>query len=178
LKRAGLYAVELGTDAGCDTTLNGLKKGFSFDEVLAVNDACVAEEIPAAHYIMFGGPDETYDSVREGMQNVERIDKNVVFAFSGIRILPGTELHTRAIEEQVIEAECELLMPAYYFSPQIEVEQMNGMILETFKKKRERIFPPSEGQKRLEIMRRFGFRGLLWDTLVSFKKGRKPVDKG
>jgi hypothetical protein len=112
------------------------------------------------------------------MQNVERIDKNVVFAFSGIRILPGTELHTRAIEEQVIEAECELLMPAYYFSPQIEVEQMNGMILETFKKKREWIFPPSEGQKRLEIMRRFGFRGLLWDTLVSFKKGRKPVDKG
>lgn len=178
LKRSGLYAVELGTDAGCDTTLNGLKKGFSFDEVLAVNDACVAEEIPAAHYIMFGGPDETYASVREGLQNVERIDKSVVFAFSGIRILPGTELHTRAIEEQVIEAERELLMPAYYFSPQIESEQMNGMILETFKKKREWIFPPSEGQKRLEIMRRFGFRGLLWDTLVSFKKGRKPVGKG
>jgi len=178
LKRSGLYAVELGTDAGSDTTLNGLKKGFTFDEVLAVNDACVAEEIPAAHYIMFGGPDESYDSVREGMQNVERIDKNVVFAFSGIRILPGTELHTRAIEEQVIDAERKLLMPAYYFSPQIEVEEMNGIILETFKKKREWIFPPSEGQKRLEIMRRFGFRGLLWDTLVSYKKGRQPVDKG
>ena len=173
LKRSGLYAVELGTDAASDTTLKGLKKGFTFDDVLAVNDACVAEELPAAHYIMFGGPDETYESVREGLQNVESIAKSVVFAFSGIRILPGTELHNRAITEHLLDAECDLLMPAYYFSPQIEVETMNTMILTTFNKRREWIFPPVEGQKRLEIMRRFGFRGLLWDTLVSFKQGRR-----
>lgn len=142
-----------------------------------MNDACVAEEIPAAHYIMFGGPDETYDSVREGMQNVERIDKNVVFAFSGIRILPGTELHTRAIEEQVIEAECELLMPAYYFSPQIEVEQMNGMILETFKKNGSgfsRHLKVKNGWKSCADSVSAGCSGILWSLL----KGRKPVDKG
>jgi lipid biosynthesis B12-binding/radical SAM protein len=178
LKRSGLYAVELGTDAGSDTTLNGLKKGFTFDDVLAVNHACVTEELPVAHYIMFGGPDETYDSIREGMQNVERIDKSVVFAFSGIRILPGTELHSRAITDGAVEAECDLLMPAYYFSPEIEVEKMNAMILDTFKKKREWIFPPEQGQKRLEVMRRFGFRGLLWDTLISFKKKSRPGIKG
>jgi len=96
-----------------------------------------------------------------------------VFAFSGIRILPGTELHQRAIAELVVAADNSLLMPAYYFSPQIEVEKMNEMILKTFKQRREWIFPPSEGQKRLTVMRKFGYRGLLWDTLVSFKKGRK-----
>lgn len=175
LKRSGLYAVEFGTDAGSDTTLNGLKKGFNFDDVLTVNAACVAEEIPAAHYIMFGGPEETYDSVREGLQNVERIARSVVFAFSGIRILPGTELQNRAIKEQLIEADNDLLMPAYYFSPQVKVEKMNAMILETFKKRREWIFPPSEGQKRLTVMRRFGFRGLLWDTLVPYKKKRSKI---
>ena len=173
LKRAGLYAVELGTDAGCDTTLKGLKKGFVFDDVLAVNAACIAEKIPAAHYIMFGGPDETYATVSEGLRNVEKIATNVVFAFSGLRILPGTELHQRALSEQIVAADNTLLMPAYYFSPQIEVERMNEMILETFKQRREWIFPPSEGQKRLMIMRRLGYRGLLWDTLVSYKKGRK-----
>lgn len=173
MKRAGLYAVELGTDAGCDTTLNGLQKGFSFADVLAVNEACIAEKLPAAHYVMFGGPDETYATVREGLQNIEHINTNVVFAFSGIRILPGTQLHQRAITEQVVEADNSLLMPAYYFSPQIEVETMNEMILKTFKQRREWIFPPSEGQKRLTVMRKFGYRGLLWDTLVSFKKGRK-----
>ena len=173
MKRAGLYAAELGTDAGCDTTLNGLQKGFTFADVLAVNEACIAEKIPAAHYVMFGGPDETHATVHEGLKNIEHIDTNVVFAFSGIRILPGTELHQRAIAEKVVTADNSLLMPAYYFSPQIEVEKMNEMILKTFKQRREWIFPPSEGQKRLTVMRRFGYRGLLWDTLVSFEKGRK-----
>jgi radical SAM superfamily enzyme YgiQ (UPF0313 family) len=178
LKQSGLYAVELGTDAGSDTTLNGLKKGFTFADVLAVNAACVAEEIPAAHYIMFGGPDETYASVREGMQNVERIDTSVVFAFSGIRILPETELHGRAIADGLIDADCDLLMPAYYFSPQIEVEPMNTIIADAFKKRREWIFPPSQGQERLQVLRRFGFRGLLWDTMISFKKKKRSVNKG
>lgn len=178
LKRSGLYAVELGTDAGSDTTLNGLKKGFTFDEVLAVNAACVAEQLPAAHYIMFGGPDESYASLGEGLQNIERIDNSVVFAFSGIRILPGTELHQRAIAERVIAADRQLLMPAYYFSPQIEVEKMNEMILKTFKKRREWIFPPSQGQLRLDILRRSGYRGLLWDTMVSFKEKPRKIRKG
>ncbi len=178
MKSTGLYAVELGTDAGCDTTLKGLKKGFTFADVLAVNEACIAEKIPAAHYLMFGGPDETHATVAEGMDNIEKIATNVVFAFSGLRILPGTELHQRAIAEQIVEADNTLLMPAYYFSPHIEVEKMNEMILTTFNKRREWIFPPSEGQKRLEVMRRFGYRGLLWDTLVSFDKGRKRSVKG
>ena len=178
MKHTGLYAVELGTDAGCDTTLRGLKKGFTFADVLAVNEACIAEKIPAAHYVMFGGPDETYATVTEGLRNIEKIDTNVVFAFSGLRILPRTELHQRAIAENIVAADNSLLMPAYYFSPHIEADKMNEMILATFKQRREWIFPPSEGQKRLTVMRNFGYRGLLWDTLVSFKKGRKRSLKG
>ncbi len=173
MKSAGLYAVELGTDAGCDATLNGLQKGFTFADVLEVNKACIAEQIPAAHYVMFGGPDETYETVAEGLHNIEQIDTNVVFAFSGLRILPGTELHQRAIDEQIVAADNSLLMPAYYFSPHIEADKMNEMILATFKKRREWIFPPSEGQKRLTVMRNFGYRGLLWDTLVTYDKGRR-----
>jgi radical SAM superfamily enzyme YgiQ (UPF0313 family) len=178
MKSSGLYAVELGTDAGCDATLQGLQKGFTFADVLKVNKACIAEKIPAAHYVMFGGPDETYETVTEGLHNIEQIDINVVFAFSGLRILPGTELHQRAIAEKIVAADNSLLMPAYYFSPHIEVEKMNEMILATFKKRREWIFPPSEGQKRLTVMRKFGYRGLLWDTLVSYKKGRPRGLKG
>ncbi len=168
LKRSGLTALELGTDAASDATLAGLKKDFTIADVLAVNAACVAEELPAAHYIMFGGPDETEQTVREGLRNIEQIEASVVFAFSGLRILSGTELHTRAIADGVISATSSLLMPSYYFSPAIDPQQMNEEILQTFNQRREWIFPPSEGQKKLEVMRRFGFRGLLWDKLVSF----------
>jgi radical SAM superfamily enzyme YgiQ (UPF0313 family) len=37
MKRSGLDAMEVGTDCGCDTTLNSLNKGFSFDDAVALS---------------------------------------------------------------------------------------------------------------------------------------------
>ena len=48
---------------------------------------------------------------------------------------------------------------------------MNGMIADAFHGRRDRIFPPVEGQKRLAVLHNFGFRGLLWDHLVRFPTG-------
>ena len=44
------------------------------------------------------------------------------------------------------------------------------MIADSFRGRRDRIFPPGEGQKRLAVMHRFGYRGLLWDHLIRFPK--------
>jgi len=170
LKRAGLYAVELGTDAACDATLRSLGKGFSFADALEVNRACVAERLPCAHFVMFGGPGETADTVTEGLANLERLGHTVVFVYSGIRILPGTALHGQAIAEGVLSPTASLVEPAYYFSPQIDADVMNGMIADAFRGRRDRIFPPVEGQQRLAVMHNFGYRGLLWDHLIRYPK--------
>lgn len=168
LKRSGLYALELGTDAASDATLQGIRKGLTFAEVLEVNRACLAAELPCAHFIMFGGPGETYETIEEGLRNIEQLGSAVVFAFSGIRILANTELHTQAIDDGVIDAGLSLLKPVYYFSPRIDPETMNTMICDSFRNRRERIFPPSAGLEKMAVMQRFGFRGLLWDRLMSF----------
>jgi lipid biosynthesis B12-binding/radical SAM protein len=170
LKRAGLHAAELGTDAASDTTLAGIAKGFSFADVLEVHRACVAERIPAAHFIIFGGPDETMASIAEGLENIARLEHSVVFAFSGIRILPGTRMLERAVGDGVITPGASLLKPVYYFSPQIDQDTMNSAIINAFKGRRDRIFPPDEGQKRMAVMRRFGFSGILWDRLIAFPR--------
>jgi lipid biosynthesis B12-binding/radical SAM protein len=170
LKRAGLYALELGTDAASDATLAGMDKGFSFAEVQRVNEACLAEELPCAHFIIFGGPGETPETVKEGLDNIARLGPAVVFAFSGIRILAGAPLQAQAISEGIIPEDLSLLMPAYYYSPDIDPKTMNAAIEESFKGRRNRIFPPSEGQVRLAVMRKFGFNGILWDKLISFAK--------
>ncbi|MGZ8440762.1 MAG: lipid biosynthesis B12-binding/radical SAM protein [Candidatus Deferrimicrobiaceae bacterium] len=171
LKRAGLYAAELGTDAACDATLKGLGKSFSFADALEVNRAFVAERLPCAHFVMFGGPGETVETVEEGLANLKQLEYTVVFAYSGIRILPGTAIHARAITEGILSPTASLFEPAYYFSPQIDADVMNGMIAGSFRGRRDRIFPPSEGQMRLEIMHKFGYRGLLWNHLIRFPKG-------
>lgn len=173
MKRAGLYAVELGTDAACDTTLAALGKGFTFADALAANRACVAERLPCAHFVMFGGPGETMATVAEGLANLEQLEHTVVFAFSGIRILPGTLLLARAIRDGILTEGASLRDPVYYLSPEVNVEEMNAKIMAAFRNRRDRVFPPSAGQERLSIMHRFGYRGLLWDSLIKFPKEPK-----
>ncbi len=168
MKDSGLYALELGTDAACDATLKGIHKGLTFAEVLEVNRSCLEARLPAAHFVMFGGPDETEATLNEGLENMRTLGESVVFGFSGIRILPDAPLYQRAVDDGVIDAETPLLKPVYYFSPHIERAWMEERITKAFAKQRHRIFPPSEGLLRMNTMKGFGFVGLMWDRLVRF----------
>ena len=168
LKRAGLESIEIGTDAASDRTIAGLAKPFGFDDVLALQDACRQEAIPAAHYVMFGGPEETEATLKEGVANMERLKQCVVFGFSGIRLFPQTELYARALGEGCLAPDESLLKPSYYFSPDIDRESMERTIKQAFRGRRDRIFPPGDGQMRLKVLHRFGYRGPLWDQLLSF----------
>lgn len=170
MMEAGLHAVEVGTDAADDTTLAALGKGFTFADVLELNRACVAERLSCAHFVMFGGPDETMESVQRGLENLETLEHSVVFAFSGIRVLPGTPLLARAIRDGLHPAGAPLREAVYYLSPRVDLEEMNRQITASFRHRRDRIFPPAEGQQRLAVLQRFGYRGLLWDTLIRFPK--------
>lgn len=170
MREAGLHAVEVGTDATSDATLAALGKGFSFANVLELNRACVAERVPCAHFVMFGGPCETMESTRQGLENLETLEHSVVFAFSGIRVLPGTPLLARAVKDGLHPAGAPLREPVYYLSPRVDLGEMNRQITDAFMHRRNRVFPPSEGQQRLAVLQRFGYRGLLWDTLIRFPK--------
>jgi lipid biosynthesis B12-binding/radical SAM protein len=175
LKRSGLYAVETGTDAASDITLKGLGKTFCFDDVLRFNEACIEQEIPCAHYLMFGGPEETEDTIQSSLKNIERLKNCVVLVFSGIRIFPGTILHQRAVQEGIVRGKDSLLKPVFYFSPSIDPETMNKTLKDVFKGRRQRIFPPSAGQEQPKLLRRFGYQGSLWEYLVSFDKLRSRL---
>ncbi len=75
-----------------------------------------------------------------------------------------------AVRDGLLAEDAPLREPAYYQSPEIDAQVMNEMISASFMNRRDRVFPPAEGQKRLAIMHRFGYRGLLWDTLIRFPK--------
>jgi len=168
LKRSGLAAIEVGTDGASDTTLAGLNKKFTFADVVEFNTACIKKEIPIAHFIIFAGPLETMDTVAEGLKNIQKLEKCVVFAYAGIRIHADTELHALALREGILDEKTSLLKPTYYFSPDIDPGIMSEAIQAAFRGRRDRIFPPSEGLLRMATMNRFGYRGLLWDKMISF----------
>jgi len=166
LKKAGLDTMEVGTDAGCDQTLEGLNKKFTFDSVLELNRVAAALEIPCAHFIMFGSPGETPATLDESLKNIDKLRLAVVFAFSGIRILPQTTLRELAVKENVIDEKDDLLTPRFYFSPQISREHLNKVLIEQFKTRFDRIYPCTEIIGRIQQFHNKGFTGPIWDKII------------
>ena len=80
-KESGLYAMEVGSDAACDTTLKGINKSFLFKDVLEFNRISIKQEIPTANFFMFGGPQETEKTIAESLQNIEQLKKCAVYVF-------------------------------------------------------------------------------------------------
>ncbi len=167
-RRAGLYAVELGTDATTDTTLEGMGKPFRWAEVEQTNRMLVQTQIACAHFVIFGGPQETAATVREGLDNIARLDHCVVLAFSGVRIYPRSPLHRRAVAEHLVHETDSLFDPVYYVSPLVDKVWMEQQVSQSWAGRRDRIFPPHEGQRAAAVLRAFGWKGLLWDRMIRF----------
>lgn len=170
LKRSGLTAMELGTDAATDETLSGMKKGFCFSDVLEVHERIVREEIPCAHYVVFGGPGETEKSLLKGLENIERLQDSVVFGFVGLRILPGTALYQRAIGEGMLSRQQSLIAPSYYYSPELSRERIDEALRASFAKRQDRIYPCHELYDRIALLHQMGKTGPLWDMLLAGRR--------
>lgn len=167
LRRAGLHAVEWGTDGCCDVTLAGLSKGFTWAEVEHSNRLFSQAGIACAHFVIFGGPGETEETIREGLRNIEGLERCVVIAYAGIRILPNTPIHRRALAEGLISRDQSLLEPVFYFSPQLERAQLHKTIAEAFATRADCIYPPGRDAEKTRAFRTLGYREPLWTLLLN-----------
>lgn len=171
MRETGLAAAELGSDAATDTTLGGLRKSFRFADIVSAGDTLKKQGIAVAHYFMFGGPGETPDTVREGIQNIQNLRCAAAFVFLGIRILPHTELHEIALRDGVIAPDCDLLKPVYYLSPKIEREWAEETLTRAFDDLPHVLFPPDVLDDKLQLLHKLGYAGSLWELL-----GGQPGD--
>ena len=170
LVKAGLSAMELGTDASSDITLAGLDKRFTFDDVFRFDQLAKDINIPCAHFIIFGGPDETEETMIQGLRNVEELGRSVVFAFPGIRILPDTAIFDRAIREGVIDKDQPMREPVFYFSPEISETRIDEMLRASWQERYDRIYPASVMEERIRHLHNSGHVGPMWDLLVRSRR--------
>ncbi|MBI5056057.1 MAG: lipid biosynthesis B12-binding/radical SAM protein [Nitrospirae bacterium] len=170
MKETGLIAVEIGSDAASDTTLRKLGKGFSFQDIVECNDLFVRHGVATSHFFMFGCPGETQETVLEGIENIKRLQKCVVFVFMGIRILPDTHLAKIALKEKVLLPDNNMLKPIYYISPAVDKDWLEKTLTEAFASIRHCIFPPDTFDSSLRMLHKMGYSGTLWDMLLQDKK--------
>ena len=177
LRRAGLHSVEWGSDCSTDTTLRAMRKSFRWDQVMESNRLFAEAGVKNAHFIIFGGPGETEQTVTEGLANIERLSESVVFVFQGVRILPRTAVHQIALEEGVVSEDDDLLRPVYYTSKHVSGEFIHQALLASFGSRMDRIYPIPTGSEKVARLYEMGLRGPAWDLLL-FSGGSKSRGDG
>jgi hypothetical protein len=83
--------VALGLDAATGGMLRSYRKGFRPADIAAALTAARSSRIPYTIHILFGGPGETDESVREALDVLEELapDDTIFFAL-GLRVFTGT----------------------------------------------------------------------------------------
>jgi hypothetical protein len=115
---------------------------------------------------MFGGPGETRETVQQGLANIEHLRRAVVFAYIGIRILPGTRLHSHALAEKSLAGDTDLIRPVFYYSPEVAREFIDDRLRLSFRGKPDRIYPVAAREHVIAVLHRLGHVGPLWDQLI------------
>jgi radical SAM superfamily enzyme YgiQ (UPF0313 family) len=178
-KRAGLYAAEIGTDGATDVTLKAMSKPFRWVDVQETNELFVQAGIACAHFVVFGGPEETQTTIDKGLDNIETLRHCVILGFSGLRIYRGTSLYHRAVAEGLIRETDSLFEPVYYVSPSLDKTWMERHVTEAWAGRQDRVFPPQRGQRVVAKLRAAGWKGLLWDRMIAFGPDKTlPVTQG
>lgn len=168
LKGSGLEHVELGSDSMSERMLESYRKGFTVGDIVRASEACGEENVYCAHYVIFGGPGETQDTVRETIANAERLERCIIFPFAGARVYPGTRLYEEAVRDAVVSREDNCLRPTFYFARGLSRESIWQMVEGA----------PGAGKWALSarlaeqepMMRRFrerGIKGPMWEYLMA-----------
>ncbi len=180
---AGCDAFEFGTDSGSPLMLNNLGKSFGVDEIKASSRLCRDHGVDFAHYILFGGPGETEETVLESFALMDEVAPTAVIGMTGIRIYPGTPLHRLALEEKIITEETDLLEPVFYIP-----EKLRGilcdLVTDQAMRRKNWVVPGLEinmSDAMLSALRQFRVRGPLWKLMKRLGRSRvRPmqVDSG
>lgn len=160
LARAGLVHAEVGIDAATDATLRGLNKPFTFREAARACALLRARGVAISVSVMFGGPGETLETLREGVANLKSLEDCRADIFSGIRILPGAPLHRLALREGIVRPDSDLSFGSpqrYYYAPGLDKETVDSFLEQSFRNDELRIFPPRRGAEALRRIHKFGY---------------------
>ena len=166
MQRAGLCHVEFGSDSLSDPVLRRYGKSFDFAEIQRVSELAHKIGLRYSHFIIFGGPGETPDSVEETIARTTLLPDGFFFATIGMRIYPGTSLWRTVAPEQIGETMSDYLeKPRFYIEPPLTMESLYQR-LEQVKLRAPNWAlgdPPPEFMETLVKLRRRGIRANMWE---------------
>jgi radical SAM superfamily enzyme YgiQ (UPF0313 family) len=172
MARAGLTHIEFGSDSFCDSVLHEYGKHLTFDDILHSSELARRANIDYAHFLICGGPGETRETLQTSFLNSHWLPAATIMARVGMRVYPGTPLHTRLLQERGADAVPDLLQPFYYVTPNLTEPEVFGMLHDATGDLPNWIFtdPPPTYFKMAERLRARGVIGPLWSYFAMMQR--------
>jgi len=170
MKKAGCSGVEFGADSGSETMLVSLNKSFSLEDIGKAAEFCRKAGLPAAHYVIIGGPGENKKTLKETFSFFDSIRPDAVIALTGVRIYPNTTLSELSKQEGAVTPNANLLEPEFYISPDLGADYMLTSVKEHALSRQNWIVPGLDircSREMFTMLRQLGKRGPLWDLLAA-----------
>ena len=182
LGRAGFAGVGITVESASDEVLAGLRKGFGAEHVHRAAEVVRRHRLPCVWIFMFGGPNETQETVRETLRFAERCVRpsDIAFFGCGIRVYPGTELETIARAQGLLTLPAErMLEPVFYVSPGVEADWIREETLSALRRNMRFMSGDSLNFRFLPQLHRVGYalglRPPLWTHTAAVRRTLRAV---
>src|SRR5438128_290316 len=116
---AGCQSIDFGTDAGSNRTLRAFRKSFNVDDIHAASALCRERGLPFCHSLVFGGEDETWETVAETIATMDACRPTAVTAMCGVRVYPETPFAQALIARGEVPGVEALYEPYFHLSPAV-----------------------------------------------------------
>ena len=158
MEKAGITSAVITPESASDVTLAALGKDFTEQEVHHAADVFSGSGIRALWCFLLGGPDEDCGTLAKTVNFINNgiAGKDGAFITTGIRVYPGTGLQERAIRDGVVEADDSLLMPRFYFTPELAPQMAREILQQGLVNGGRCIFPSDTRFSSLATLRRMG----------------------
>jgi radical SAM superfamily enzyme YgiQ (UPF0313 family) len=166
MKRAGLRHIEFGSDSLSDAALKRYGKGFTWEDVRTTSLHAHELGLNYSHFLIFGGPGETEETVEETIAHASLFPDATYFGMIGMRIYPGTELWMQLGLENKGELPGEYLVePRFHVEPPLSVDGLSRRLREVSAVAKNWMIgdPPPAFKKMIASLREKGARGPMWE---------------
>jgi len=176
MRAAGMRHIEFGTDSLSDPVLEAYGKSFTHDDIHRASLDAHALGLRYGHFLIFGGPGETPESVDETLRRSAELPGAFYFATIGMRIYPGTALWERFGPAKTGEPpESFLATPRFHVEPPLTTRSLFEK-LSAFRENAHNWVvgdPTPEFTATMEKLRRRGVRGPLWEYIEILQRYAK-----
>jgi coproporphyrinogen III oxidase-like Fe-S oxidoreductase len=176
MARSGLSHAEFGSDSFCDEVLQAYGKGFTFADILESSEQVGRKGIDYCHFLICGGPSETWETLQIGFRNSQRLNEPVILAVVGLRVYPQTPLCDRLVREGVFPVDQDWLTPVYALGPGLTEEAVFAQLREFSRQSPYWIVgdPAPAYGKLVERLRQRGVTGPLWSYMAMLQRIMPP----